>query len=96
MLISSVKVQRTLKFGIYFFTIANNVATKSNCTEGDVRLVGGSTHYEGRVEVCVNRAWGSVCAYSQWSSQDAKIVCNNIGALTLGILYKLTCELISL
>ena len=69
------------------FVIARNVVTKSNCTEGDVRLVGGSTQYEGRVEVCVNRAWGSVCAYSYWSSQDAKVVCNQIGALTLGTLH---------
>ena len=59
--------------------------------------MGGSSQYEGRVEVCVNRAWGSVCAYGHWSSQDAKVVCNQIGALTLEGIYvaELTCELIS-
>ena len=63
---------------------ANNLVTQSNCTDGDVRLVGGSNQYEGRVEVCVNKAWGTVCGYSSWSSDDAKVICNQIGALTLG------------
>ena len=38
--------------------------------------------------MCLNRAWGTVCAYSSWSSQEAKIICNQIGALTTGILIK--------
>ena len=71
--------------------IAANLVTQSNCTDGDVRLVDGSNKYEGRVEVCVNQAWGTVCAYSQWSSNDARVVCNQIGALTLGIIL-ITCN----
>ena len=46
--------------------------------------MGGTSEYEGRVEVCVNKAWGTVCAYNSWSSDDAKVVCNHTGALTLG------------
>ena len=65
--------------------VALNVANYSNCTDGDVRLVGGVSQYQGRVEVCLNRAWGTVCAYSSWSTQDAKVVCNQIGAMTIGI-----------
>ena len=65
--------------------IALNSVTESNCTDGDIRLVGGSTKYQGRVEVCVNRAWGTVCGYSKWSSSDAKVICNQIGAQSLGI-----------
>ena len=65
--------------------IALSVATYSNCTDGDVHLVGGVSQYQGRVEVCLNRAWGTVCAYSSWDSQEAKIVCNQIGALTIGV-----------
>ena len=60
------------------------MVTQSDCTDGDVRLVGGSTKYQGRVEVCVNRAWGTVCGYS-WSWNDAKVVCNQIGAHSSGI-----------
>ena len=65
--------------------IALNLVTQSDCTDGDIRLVGGSTKYQGRVEVCVNRAWGTVCGYSKWSWNDAKVVCNQIGAQSLGI-----------
>ena len=32
----------------------STVTARGNCTYGDVRLVGGSTQYEGRVEVCIN------------------------------------------
>ena len=63
------------------------VITYSNCTDGDVRLVGGVSRYQGRVEVCLNRAWGTVCASSSWGSQEANVVCYQIGALTIGIYH---------
>ena len=67
--------------------VAVGFANYSQCNDGDVRLVGGISQYRGRVEVCLNKAWGTVCAYSNWGSQEAKIVCRQIGALTIGI-YK--------
>ena len=36
------------------------LVTFANCTNGEVRLMGGSTQNEGKVEVCVNQAWGSL------------------------------------
>ena len=50
----------------------------SNCTYGDVRLVDGSDQYEGRVEVCINDQWGTVCD-NAWSSVDATTVCKQLG-----------------
>ena len=56
----------------------------ANCTDGDVRLVGGSTEYEGRVEVCINRAWGTICR-NGWSTQDSNVVCRQLGHMGLGM-----------
>ena len=58
------------------------------CGFGDVRLVGGSSPYEGRVEVCSDlHLWGTVCN-DNWSVENAKVVCRQLG-------YNSTCMCIN-
>ena len=53
------------------------------CQTGSARLVGGTEEYEGRVEVCINNYWGSVCRYS-WSTNENKVLCKQLGHQELG------------
>lgn len=69
----------------------------ADCSTGDMRLVGGQTEREGRVEICqqyeihtpgdsdthFESVWGTVFD-NQWSSTHTKVLCRYLGFAETG------------
>ena len=65
------------------------------CSDGDIRLVNGRLNSEGRVEICFNGRWGTICD-DLWGPEEARVVCRQQGFIPDGkhILYIRTYMLI--
>lgn len=46
--------------------------------------MGGDGAHEGRLEVCFNGHWGTVCE-DRWSNRDAEAVCGILGFQRTGV-----------
>ena len=74
-----------------------------NCIEGNVRLAGGDGS-SGRVQVCLDGQWGTVCD-DGWDSNDATTVCRQLGytdiskimtQINIGIILYQWCTLLTI
>ena len=49
-----------------------------HCTNGKVRLMGGSVPSEGRVEMCYDGQWGTMCGYESITTYS-NVICRQLG-----------------
>ena len=61
-----------MHFIILFYT------EPQTCNDGDIRLMDGTIIQEGRIEICYNNIWGSVCG-DGFDFSDAYVACKAFG-----------------
>lgn len=65
-----------------------NIIPAGLCISGAVRLQNGTSNDRGRVEICNNDVWGTICDDS-WTAVDARVVCIQLGLPSSGIYSQL-------
>ena len=81
-------------YTIKLTNIIGNGTQKEDCSDGDLRLRDGQTDYEGRIEVCINKVWGTICGMYQyyywldwsWYQGNDITICRILGYGDLGML----------
>lgn len=56
----------------------------SNCTDGQLRLTGGDTEMDGRVEICYGNVWFGVCSDNYNSYNKPSTICAALGYSSQG------------
>ncbi len=53
------------------------------CANGDIRLQGGTNEREGRIEICNDETWGTVCD-RLFTIPDGDVACRQLGFAPIG------------
>ena len=77
----------------YHFEDVGLVCLESCSPDGIVRLSGGKNSNEGRVEICKNQKWTTICD-DGWDNSDAAVACKSVGLSGEGTnaSYKHACD----
>lgn len=59
-------------------TFSSYVGLSNGEYEGSIRLVGGHSYYDGRVEVFYNGQWGTICD-NDFDKNEALVICRALG-----------------
>ena len=55
-----------------------------NCNEGDIKLADGPSASKGRLEVCINRTWATVCS-GGFGTEESIVACGQLGYQRYGM-----------
>ena len=67
---------------MFTYKILQN-GTLDSCKDGDVRLSGPSSAFAGRVEICIEQTWTTVCDQF-WEIEEAAVVCRQLNYSAFG------------
>ena len=70
-------------FGLMVYYHCKNKLSENCTTKEGVRLIGGQKEWEGTIQICFGRVWGTVCD-NYWDSTDAQVVCKQLGFAAKG------------
>ena len=62
----------------HVISMATKSLSHSGCEGNVIRLMGGRNKFEGRVEVCQDGQWKTVCNRG-WGDEEAQVVCRQLG-----------------
>ena len=67
-----------------------NFTHAAPCSDGDLKLVGGATKFEGRLEVCFEKRWGTIHGIG-WGQTETEVACKQLGHSTSSM-YMYACK----